>query len=117
MSPKAGSSGSPWWTIGWQYGINPYSGKKTGLEFSSVPFFEYDFHCDGACNTPTNPFILNYGGLSGLCDLNTEKVYVQQRIDDYLTELLSIVVSDVRIDAPKHTYHSSLASIFKKTKN
>ena len=115
--PKAGSAGSPWWTTGWQYGENPYSGKKPGLEFPSVPYFPSDFHCDRACNAWTNPFILNYGWLSGLTDLNTEKDYVQQRIADYLTELLSIGVSGVRIDAAKHIYPSSLASIFKKLKN
>ena len=115
--PKAGSAGSPWWTTGWQYGENPYSGKKPGLEFPSVPYFASDFHCDRACNAWTNPFILNYGWLSGLTDLNTEKEYVQQRIADYLTELLSIGVSGVRIDAAKHIYPSSLASIFKKLKD
>ena len=115
--PKAGSAGSPWWTTGWQYGINPYSGKKPGMEFPSVPYFASDFHCDRACNAWTNPFILNYGWLSGLTDLNTEKEYVQQRIADYLTELLSIGVSGVRIDAAKHIYPSSLASIFKKLKD
>ena len=115
--PKAGSAGSPWWTTGWQYGINPYSGKKPGMEFPSVPYFASDFHCDRACNAWTNPFVLNYGWLSGLTDLNTEKEYVQQRIADYLTELLSIGVSGVRIDAAKHIYPASLASIFKKLKD
>jgi alpha-amylase len=115
--PKAGSAGSPWWTTGWQYGVNPYSGKKPGLEFPSVPYFASDFHCDRACNAWTNPFILNYGWLSGLTDLNTEKEYVQQRIADYLTELLSIGVSGVRIDAAKHIYPLSLAKIFKKLKD
>ena len=115
--PKAGSAGSPWWTTGWQYGINPYSGKKPGLEFPSVPYFASHFHCDRACNAWTNPFILNNGWLSGLCDLNTEKEYVRQRIADYITELLSIGVSGVRIDAAKHIYPASLASIFKKLKD
>ena len=115
--PKAGSAGSPWWTTGWQYQNNTYSGKKPGLEFPSVPYFASHFHCDRACNAWTNPFILNNGWLSGLCDLNTEKEYVQQRIADYLTELLSIGISGLRIDAAKHIYPSSLASIFKKLKN
>ena len=115
--PKNGSAGSPWWTTGWQYQNNIYSGKKPGLEFPSVPYFASDFHCDRACNAWTNPFILNYGWLSGLTDLNTEKEYVQQRIADYLTELLSIGVSGVRIDAAKHIYPLSLAKIFKKLKD
>ena len=115
--PKNGSAGSPWWTTGWQYQNNIYSGKKPGLEFPSVPYFASDFHCDRACNAWTNPFILNHGWLSGLTDLNTEKEYVQQRIADYLTELLSIGVSGVRIDAAKHIYPLSLAKIFKKLKD
>ena len=35
--PKNGAAGSPWYTTGWQYGINQYSGQKPGMEFPAVP--------------------------------------------------------------------------------
>ena len=114
--PKNGAAGSPWYTTGWQYGINQYSGEKPGMEFPAVPYFFSDFHCDRACNAWTNPFILSNGWLSGLVDLNTEKDYVRQRISDYLVELLSVGFSGMRIDAAKHIHPASLANIFGRLK-
>ena len=115
--PKNGAAGSPWWTTGWRYENNPYTGLRPGLEFPSVPYTASDFHCDRACNAWDNPFVLNYGWLVGLTDLNTEKDYVRQRIADYLTDLLSMGVSGVRIDAAKHISPTNLAHIFKKLKD
>lgn len=57
---------------------------------------------------------MNYGWLVNLGDLNTEKDYVRQRIADYITELLSLGISGVRIDAAKHISPENLAAIFKK---
>ena len=114
--PKSGAAGSPWYTTGWQYGVNQYSGQKPGMECPAVPYFFSDFHCDRACNAWTNPFILSNGWLSGLVDLNTEKEYVRQRISDYLVELLSVGFSGMRIDAAKHIHPTSLANIFGKLK-
>ena len=34
--------------------------------------------------------VLNYRWLAGLIDLNTEKEYIQQRIEDYLNDLVSV---------------------------
>ena len=115
--PKNGAAGSPWYTTGWQYGINQYSGEKPGMEFPAVPYFFSDFHCDRACNAWTDPFILNNGWLSGLVDLNTEKEYVRQRICDYMVELLSVGFSGMRIDAAKHIQPESLANIFGRLKS
>ena len=115
--PKNGSAGSPWWTTGWQYENNAYTGIRPGLEFPSVPYTASDFHCERSLNSWTDGTILNYGWLTGLTDLNTEKDYVQQRIADYITMLLSVGVSGVRIDAAKHISPSNLAQIFKKLKD
>lgn len=41
--PKNGAAGSPWYTTGWQYKNNPFSGERPGLEFPSVGFFMWDF--------------------------------------------------------------------------
>ena len=115
--PKAGSAGSPWWTTGWQYENNAYTGIRPGLEFPSVPYTASDFHCERPLNSWTDGNILNYGWLTGLTDLNTEKEYVQQRIADYITDMLSMGVSGIRVDAAKHISPLDLAQIFKKLKN
>ena len=115
--PKAGSAGSPWWTTGWQYENNVYTGKRPGLEFPSVPYVASDFHCERSLNSWTDGNILNYGWLSGLIDLNTEKEYVQQRIADYITDMLSMGVSGIRVDAAKHIAPQYLAQIFKRLKD
>ena len=115
--PKAGSAGSPWWTTGWQYENNAYTGKRPGLEFPSVPYTASDFHCERSLNSWTDANILNTGWLSGLTDLNTEKEYVQQRIADYITDMLSMGVSGIRVDAAKHIAPIDLAAIFKKLKD
>lgn len=67
-------------------------------------------------NSWTDPFILNYGWLVNLVDLNTESEYVRQRIADYFTDLLSIGFSGFRMDAAKHISPDNLAQIFKKFK-
>ena len=115
--PKAGSAGSPWWTTGWQYENNVYTGIRPGLEFPAVPYTATDFHCERSLNSWTDGNILNYGWLTGLTDLNTEKEYVQQRIADYITDMLSMGVSGIRVDAAKHISPLDLAQIFKKLKN
>ena len=115
--PKAGSAGSPWWTLGWQYENNTYTGLRPGLEFPSVPYFSTDFHCEKSLNSWDSPNILNTGWLSGLVDLNTGKDYVRQRIADYMTSLISMGISGLRIDAAKHIHPTDLAAIFKKLKD
>ena len=114
---KEGSAGSPWWTTGWQYQNNIYTGKRPGLEFPSVPYFASDFHCEKALNSWSDGNLLNVGWLSGLTDLNTGKNYVRQRIADYITDFISMGISGVRIDAAKHIHPKDLASIFKKLKD
>ena len=114
--PKAGSAGSPWWTTGWQYEDNKYTHKRPGLEFPAVPYTASDFHCERSLNSWTDPNILSRGWLTGLTDLNTEKEYVRQRIADFITSLLSMGVSGIRVDAAKHIHPNDLAAIFKKLK-
>ena len=115
--PKAGSDGSPWWTTGWQYENNKYTGKRPGLEFPAVPYTASDFHCERSLNSWTDPDILNRGWLTGLTDLNNEKDYVRQRTADYITSMLSMGVSGIRVDAAKHIHPTNLAAIFRKLKD
>ena len=71
-----------------------------------------DFHCERALSSWTDPLDLNAGWLDGLVDLNTEKPYVQQRIADYLTSLLSVGFSGMRMDAAKHMQPDDLTAIW-----
>lgn len=116
-SSKNSSAGSPWYTHGYQYQNSPFSGKRPGLEYPSVPYDPSHFHCERSLSSWTDPFYLNYGWLVGLADLKTESEYVRQRIADYLTDLLSIGFSGFRIDAAKHISPDNLSAIFKKLKD
>jgi len=113
---KNGSAGSPWYTCGYQYQNNTWTNNYPTLEFPAVPYGPLDFHCQRPLNSWNDPFILNYGWLDNLCDLNTESDYVRQRIADYFTQLLSIGFSGFRVDAAKHISPDNLAAIFAKFK-
>ena len=54
------------------------------------------------------------GWLEGLVDLNTEKDSVRERLAAYLTDVLSLGFSGVRIDAAKHIQPDDLVAIFSK---
>lgn len=114
---KGSSAGSPWYTHGYQYENCAFSGRRPALEFPAVPYDVSHFHCERSLSSWTDPFLLNYGWLVGLSDLNTENEYVRQRIADYLTDLVSIGFSGVRVDAAKHISPDNLAVIFKKLKD
>jgi len=115
-SAKESTAGSPYFTHAFQYEVSPISQQRPGLEFPAVPYFTEDFHCERPLRSWQSAFELNYGYLVGLADLNTEKDNVQQRIVDYLTDLLSVGFSGFRIDAAKHISPLSLAKIFGKLK-
>ncbi|KAF3219913.1 hypothetical protein TWF679_010369 [Orbilia oligospora] len=86
------TDGSPYFTSGNTYLINPYSGTRPAPEYPSVP----------------------YG--PRLVDLRTEKPYVQDRIATYLTDLLSIGFSGFRVDAAKHIGPTNTAQILARFK-
>jgi alpha-amylase len=95
---------------------NNHTGLPPSQEFPSVPYGPTDFHCERSLNSWTDPLDLNAGWLDGLVDLNTERDNVQQRIADYLTDLLGIGFSGFRVDAGKHIRPDDLAAIFGKLK-
>ena len=114
---KDSTAGSPFWTVGFRYENNSYTGLEPGLEYPSVPYFPSDFHCRSGITNWQDSGELNGGWITELADLNTEKEYVQQRIADYFCELLSIGFSGLSIPNAKHIYPQSFASIFKKLKD
>ena len=113
--PKTGSGGSPFWTISHRSGNNPITNERPEVEYPAVPYFPSDFHCsfdfsevdiDGKTN----------GWPFGMADVNTEKEYVQQRIADYYTELLSIGISGISIPNTLYIKKESHAEILSKLK-
>lgn len=93
---------SPTFTQDFCYLPNNGTGLPPSQEFPAVPYSTIHFHCERPLNSWTDPLDLNAGWLEGLVDLNTELPYVQQRIADYFTSLLSIGFSGFRMDAAKH---------------
>lgn len=113
-SDNAINGSSPCYTQGFVYEPNPNTLKSPTQEFPAVPYGPLDFHCERPLNSWNDPLDLNAGWLTGLVDLNTETDYVQQRIADYITDLLSIGFSGIRLDAAKHIQPPDLGRIFGK---
>ena len=114
---KSGSDGSPFWNIGGRNSNNPITGKTPVVEFPSVPYFPSDFHCYSEIDIWNDVEQLTNGWLSGLADVNTEKDYVQQRIADFFTELISIGISGIAIPNARHIIPESLTAILSKLKS
>ncbi|CAE6369313.1 unnamed protein product [Rhizoctonia solani] len=114
--PKNGTAGSPFFTHTSTYQYNTQTGLRPAMEYPAVPYNPTDFHCDRSLNSFTDGFILNYGWLVGLSDLNTEKPYVQERIATYFATLLSVGFSGFRIDAAKHMGPKNIAQILARLK-
>mmetsp|Transcript_109946 Transcript_109946/g.319976 ORF Transcript_109946/g.319976 Transcript_109946/m.319976 type:complete len:354 (-) Transcript_109946:708-1769(-) len=105
---------SPSYTQSYVYEPSNVTGLPPSQEFPAVPYGPTDFHCERVLNSWTDPLDLNAGWLEGLVDLNTEKDNVQERIAAYLTDLLGMGFSGVRIDAAKHMAPDDLVGIFTK---
>ena len=115
--PKTGSAGSPFWTTKGRNENNSYTNQIPVLEFPAVPYFVSDFHCQKEINSYSDTNLLNSGWIGGvLVDLNTEKDYVQQRIADFITEIISIGISGIIINNSKHISPNNFLHIFKKLK-
>jgi alpha-amylase len=113
---KNSTGGSPYYTQGFAFKNNTWTNAHPIQEYPAVPYGPLHFHCERPLNSWNDPFILNYGWLDGLTDLNTEHPYVQQRIADYFTDLISIGFSGFRVDAAKHVSPDDLAAIFGRFK-
>ncbi|PRP89569.1 hypothetical protein PROFUN_00833 [Planoprotostelium fungivorum] len=107
---------SPFYTQGFSYTYNPDTDQPPSQEFPAAAYGPLDFHCERSLSSWNDPIALNAGWLTGLVDLNTERENVQERIADYLTELISIGFSGFRVDAAKHIKPDDLVAIFSKLK-
>lgn len=114
MGTAISNGPSPMYTQSYVYTEGAYTGKPPSQEFPAAHLGPTDFHCERPLNSWTDPLDLNAGWLSGLVDINTEKDSVQERIADYMTDLLSIGFSGFRIDAAKHVSPDDLVAILSK---
>lgn len=105
---------SPFYTQDYVYTTGMHTSKPPSQEFPAVPYGPQDFHCERSLNSWTDPLDLNAGWLTGLTDLNTERDNVQERIADYMADLMGIGLSGFRIDAAKHMKPDDLVSILSK---
>ena len=112
---KTGSAGSPFWTTKGLNNNNIYTNLEPVPEFPAVPYFASDFHCYQKSGINKYDY-LNYLWVNDFLDLNTEKEYVQQRISDFLTELVSIGISGFSINAVTFMKPENYIQIFKKLK-
>ena len=116
-SERDSTGGSPFWTVGYRYENNPYTGLEPGLEYPEVQYFPSDFHCVLDITNLDDHSELDRGWIVGLGDLNTEKENVQKRIVDYFVELLSIGFSGFSIPNSKLIYPKTYAILNNKLKN
>ena len=114
--PKESFTGSPYYTQGFTYGTDKYTGQINTLEFPQAAYGPLHFHCERSLNSWSDGFIMNAGYLSGLTDLNTGSEYVRDRIATWIVENLGAGASGIRIDAAKHIRPDDLAAIFGKVK-
>ena len=82
----------------------------------SVPYCGTDFHYFKKIKNHKDENQLNTKW-ANLVDLNTKNYYVQQRIADYITDLLSIGISGIYIYNAKYISPNDYTEIFKKLKN
>ena len=113
---KTGNDGSPYYTIKGKDGNNYYTNKLPVFEFPAVPYCASDFHCIRHITNINNIDELNIGWVDNKIDLNTDKEYVQQRIADFITDLISIGISGVFIDNAINISPDNFVNIFLKLK-
>lgn len=105
---------SPFYSQSFAFNYGLHTDQAPSQEFPAVPYGPTDFHCERTLSSWNDPLALNAGWLDGLVDLNTEKDNVQERIADYLTDLMGLGFSGFRIDAAKHMKPDDLVAIFSK---
>ena len=111
---KSSSGGSPFFTI---KGRKKETGKIPVFEYPSVPYCGTDIHCQDVSSDVSHIDVKWVGGEDGLIDLNTSKPYVQQRIADFLTELLSVGFSGFSIYTSKYISTDDYKDILLKLKS
>jgi alpha-amylase len=83
------------------------------FEYPAVPYCGSDFHC----KTDNDGSYYTRWVDGSLHDLDTSKEYVQQRIADFLTELISLGITGFSIYNGRFISNTDYAEIFRKLRN
>ena len=110
---KNASAGFPFFTVKGRKYLNKYTGKAPIYEFPAVPYCGEEIFFQS--NVDTNYFsgLISSGKMH---DINTKNEYVQQRIADFLTELMSIGITGFSIHNGKYITSVDYVEIFYKLK-
>ena len=103
--PKTSSGGSPFYTVKGRIENNTNTGLKPIFEYPSIPYCGSDIEC---IEETTN--------LNVLLEVNASKSYVQQRIADFFTVIISIGFSGISIYNAKEISPDYYIEILKKLK-
>jgi alpha-amylase len=101
--------------------INHMAGVDRGVGSAGSPFTKYDYPglysdrdfntCRRNIDTYQDRDIVTQCELVGLADLNTDSPQVQERIVNYLSDLVELGIDGFRIDAAKHMRAEELGEI------
>lgn len=106
------TGGSPWYTGGNMVESNEITVDAiTGIEFPAVPYDSRDFHCK---KSSANESMSWY---KDRLDLRTESEYVQQRIADHLTDLISIGITGFSFDMVRQVHRNDVIGILNKLRD
>ncbi|XP_036334214.1 alpha-amylase A-like [Rhagoletis pomonella] len=85
--------------------------------FPAVPYSNNDFHKSCGINNYNDATQVRNCELSGLKDLDQSKLWVQDRVVDFLNKLISLGVAGFRVDAAKHMWPTDLKIIYGRVNN
>lgn len=102
-----------------------YQGTGTGgststvsaLSFPAVPYNYGEFHPNCDIQNYKDAAEVRNCWLVGLPDLNQTQPYVQQKIVEFLNDLIGLGVAGFRVDAAKHMWPNDLAAIYSQLVN
>ena len=117
VGTKKGNSGVGSW------GPSDFDGTDGVEQFPGVPYGPGDFndkYCHGDIQDGDYKCCADHVRrcrLVGLLDLNHDTDYVRGRVAAYISDLLSLGVAGVRLDAAKHMYPANIAAFLALTTN
>ncbi|CAM6032043.1 unnamed protein product [Sphagnum compactum] len=82
--------------------------------YPAVPYSVYDFHPTCEIHDYNDPVQVRNCELVGLHDLNQTVPWVQDRIIDFLNDLVSKGVAGFRVDAAKHMWPNDLKQMYER---
>lgn len=85
--------------------------------FPAVPYSKLDFNSGCAIYDYNDPIQVRNCDLVGLPDLNQAVQWVEDRIVDFMNDLISLGIAGFRVDAVKHMWPEDLKRIYGRLNN